>query len=362
MISPKLYLDLYLTIITVLTLYCFLRYSRYTEIRLNTYNHTATYIPSLLLILFLIIFIGFRPLSGVFIDMVNYFEAYEYLGNNNTNFVFDWDSDNLIFNNLFNYLATNLYEIVLFFVIIASIYFICMFLALKKIFPNDLFYALIIYLGAFSTFSYATNGIKAGAAASIFLLTFAYYRRPILIIIFCLISLGFHHSMTLPIVAFVLAYFIKNPKYFYYAWLICLILSFFHITAITDFFAEFADEKGQGYLLGEEEWGGKTGFRWDFILYSLPPMLIGLWAIYKHHVCDRLYQLLLCTYIFVNGIWLLCMYVPYNNRIAYLSWFILPVVSIYPFFKFKLENRQYIQLNYVVTVYLAFTIFAKFYL
>lgn len=237
-----------------------------------------------------------------------------------------------------------------------------MYWSIKKIFPNDILFALLIYLGAFSTYSYAVNGIKAGAAASIFLLAFSFYKKPIISAIFCLISLGFHHSMILPTFAFAVAYIFKNPKYFFLGWLICLFISFFQIPGITDFLAQFTDDQSiERYLSSEGElWGGKTGFRWDFILYSLPPILIGAWTLYNHNIKDRLYQILLCTYLAVNGIWMLCMYVPFNNRIAYLSWFILPILIVYPFFKFKLFSRQYIALNYIVTIYLAFTLFTVF--
>lgn len=356
------YYSFYLILISILTFFCIFKYSYLSPDRIGK-SLRLNYIPSIILISFLILFIGLRPLSGTFIDMMNYNEAFNAVQSNSRGFEYNNDTDNFIFDNLLSYIANNYYEIIVFFFIIAFIYFICMFWALKLIFPNDLFYALVIYLGALSTFSYATNGIKAGAAASLFLLVFAFYRKPILIVLFGIISLGFHHSMVLPILGFAFAYFIRNPKWFFMGWIFCLFLSFFHINAITEFLANFVDDKGQSYLLGDEiGWGGKTGFRWDFVLYSLIPILIGIWAIYRHRVIDRLYQLLLCTYLAVNGIWMLCMYVPFNNRIAYLSWFMLPVVSIYPFIKLKTGTRQYIQLNYVASFFLAFTLLTYFFL
>lgn len=356
------YYSFYLILISILTIFCIFKYSYLSPDRIGK-SHKNNNIPSIILISFLILFIGLRPLSGTFIDMMNYNEAFNSVQSKSSGFEYNDDTDNFIFDNLFSYIANNYYDVFIFFFIISSIYFICLFWSLKFIFPNDLFYALVIYLGAFSTFSYATNGIKAGAAASIFLLVFAFYRKPLLIVLFSILSLGFHHSMILPIFGFALAYFFKNPKWFFWGWIFCLILSFFHITSITEFLASFADEKGQRYLLGDEiGWGGKIGFRWDFILYSLIPIFIGVWAIYHHRVIDRLYQLLLCTYLALNGIWMLCMYVPFNNRIAYLSWFMLPVVSIYPFLKMKTGTRQYIQLNYIASFFLAFTILCYIFL
>lgn len=361
-LAPKLYSSVYLTVVVILTLICMFRYSTYPSSRVADCNKPTNPLPALALTVLVWLFIGFRPISGVFVDMMNYFQTYEMQANND--FEFDNEATNFLFDNLLGYLASNLYDVIIFFALIAAIYFGCMYWGLKKIFPNDIFYALVIYLGAFSTFAFGTNGIKAGAAASIFILVFAFYKKPIIAIIFALISLGFHHSMFIPIYAVILAYFIKNPKWFFWGWILCLIISSFHIQGITEFLSQLTeDEKAEGYLLGDEEgWGGKEGFRWDFILYGLPPILVGFWTVYIKGLKDRLYHLLLCTYLTTNGVWLLCMYIPFNNRIAYLSWFILPIVCVYPFFKLKLGLGQYKQLNGIVAVYLVFTLLAHFFL
>lgn len=363
MIPYRYYHPLYLSIVIILTLYCMFKYSRFESDRVLYCNKKGPQISALLVTIFFTIFFGLRPLASIFVDMFNYNETYLLIQNNEPYFDFDKDADNLLFDNLMSYFSITGFEISIFFLFIATIYFGCMYWSIKTIFPNDVLYALIIYIGAFSSFSYGTNGIKSGAAASIFLLAFAYYKKPLLIALFSFISLGFHHSMTLCIVALILAYIIQDNKYFYFFWIGCLLLSFVHINGFTEFFSQFTDERGQKYLLSQElAQDTFVGFRWDFILYGLPPILIGLWANYKHGINDRLYHLLLSTYLITNGIWMLCMYIPFNNRIAYLSWFILPIVSIYPFLKLRLKTRQYIQLNYVAALYLAFTVFATFFL
>ncbi|MCH5218003.1 MAG: EpsG family protein [Muribaculaceae bacterium] len=364
MVSPEIYFGVYIFAVSVLTLFCIYTYTQYPTRRVLKSNINGEYVIPATITILLILYIGFRPLSRIFVDMMNYNETFNYITNSGEYFELDGGSTNFIFDNLFNYLATNYYEVVVLFVIIATLYFGCLYWSLKKIFPNDLLYALVVYLGALSTFAYGTNGIKAGAAASIFLLVFAFYKKPIIAAIFAIISLGFHHSMTVVIYAFILAYFIRNPKWFLFGWLFCLFIAALHFDWLTGFLAEFADDQSASrYLLADEDaWGGKLGFRWDFIVYSLPPILIGIWTIYKHKVIDRLYQLLLCTYLATNGFWLLCIYVPFNNRIAYLSWFLLPIVSIYPFLKLRLRTRQYIQLNYVAGFYLAFTVLSYIFL
>jgi hypothetical protein len=150
-------------------------------------------------------------MSGVFVDMVNYNVFYD--ATFGKDFSFKNNTENLLFDNLFNFLASNRYEITLFFVVIAAIYFGCMYLACKKMFPRDSFFAYIIYLAAFSTFSYATNGVKAGAAASLFLCALAYRNdRWWKSWIFLALSLGFHHSMILPIGSYIACSVYKNTR------------------------------------------------------------------------------------------------------------------------------------------------------
>lgn len=361
-INPWFYSKVYVAIIAVITVIFIFKYNSKAPQFLNESLIKFNLFPSLSFAILVTFFIGFRPLSGAFTDMMNYSGTYQIVADMGDAFYGDDDVDNPIFNKILLYFASNAYEIIIFFFVIACIYVGCIYWTIHKIFPKDLFYAFIIYLGAFSTFSYGTNGIKAGAAASIFLLAFAYYKKPLIAALFCLLSLGFHHSMIVVIYAFVIAYFIKNPKWYFYGWLICLILAAMHITIFQQIFADFAkDESANRYLLGNEyDWGGRAGFRIDFILYSLPPIALAWWATYKYKIKDRLYQLLFCTYLTTNAVWMLCMYMPYNNRLAYLSWFMLPILICYPFFKFKLYPTQYKTLNLIVGVYLAFTVFTTF--
>ena len=64
MIPAFLYKYIYFLIITVLTL---------SEVqRLRSLNEKEGSLGSLFLCLFMVFFIGFRPVSGLFVDMVNY--------------------------------------------------------------------------------------------------------------------------------------------------------------------------------------------------------------------------------------------------------------------------------------------------
>ena len=108
-------------------------------------------------------------------------------------------------------------------------------------------------------------------------------------------------------------------------------------------------------------WGGKTGFRIDFVIYSAMPILVGYWAVYKKKLqLSKIYTCLLNLYMVLNGTWMLCMYANFTNRIAYLSWFLYPIVLIYPYLNENWGPTRYKDFSKVMLAHLGFTLFMKF--
>ena len=354
--SPSLYEPIYLLLVTLLTIGCMIQYASYSTSRVRLTHTVSPSVGSIMLTLFFALFIGFRPISGVFVDMMNYNIFYQYTFGSPFNF--DWDAKNLLFDNLINWMSSECLPIQFFFVTIAVIYFGGIYVACRKLFPNDSLFAILIYLAAFSTFSYGTNGIKAGAAASLFLVAIAYRRQWTVAIPFLLLSYGFHHSMHLPIAAYIAAMLVRRPKYYLAFWLLCFALAAAHVTFFQELFAGMTDEQGAGYLqTSGTDWGGKVGFRLDFVLYSAAPVVVGCYAIFRRHIQSGLYNFIYNIYLLINGVWMLCMYANFTNRIAYLSWFMLPIVLIYPFLREQIGGNQYKTLNYIAFGHLAFTLF-----
>lgn len=352
MIPAQLYTTVYYCLVTILTIGLSLNYSNYDNSRLKTDCSKPT-VAAFFVMLMFALFIGFRPISGVFVDMMNYYTFYYFKWGHS--FVFNKNTNNLLFDNLLGWLAANRYDIRLFFVTIALIYFGGMFIAMRKMFPKDCLYALVIYLGAFSTFTFGTNGIKAGAAASMFLCTLAYMHDKKYLLLLAVITFGFHHSMVLPLGALAISFFYRNTRVYLYVWLFCILLSALHVTAFQEIFNSMADEQGQNYL-SQVDGEASHGFRPDFIFYSSFPVLVGYYAMFRHNYRSKTYTTLFNTYLITNSIWMLCMYASFTNRIAYLSWQILPIVMIYPFFDKEFVNRQYHKLNIVAWWHLGFTL------
>ncbi len=360
MISAASYYTVYLIIVTIIT--CFVSYNYngkngLVECSSKSKNSWGTF----LLALFMVLFIGFRPASYVFVDMMNYIEFYHafYEG---VAFSFDKNTENLLFDNYFSWIGSMRLGTTFFFVSIAAIYFICTYIACKRFFPRDTLIAYIVFLAAFSTFSYGTNGVKAGAAAAIFLMALSYRNNIKICIPLILVSLGFHHSMIMPVVAFVLTLCYKNSKVYFFAWCFCLLISLAHISFFQELFANLLSDSGADYLMSDgSDWGGKSGFRIDFVIYSAMPILVGYWAIFKKKMqLSRLYVCLLNLYMTLNGTWMLCMYANFTNRIAYLSWFLYPIVLIYPYINENWGKERYKILSKVALAHLGFTLFMKF--
>ena len=307
--------------------------------------------------IFLIVWLGFRPISRVFADTASYAEVYEAIFG--IPFEFTILTENIIFDNIFNFFAGNSIPISFFFTVMAAVYFSCVHLASRKLFPENSSIAFFSYLVGFSTFSYGTNGVKAGAAAAILLVALAYKDRKFLFILLVITAIGIHHSMLVVAVAYLMSYFIKNTKLFFLGWLFTLIISALHIGFFQELFAGLASDKAAEYLSGEGNVAYMTGFRLDFILYSAGPVLVGYIILIRQRIHNEIYEFWVRMYLTTNGVWMLCMYASFTNRIAYLSWFMYPFVLIYPYYAMKSSKRQLVIGEKVVRYHLYFTLFME---
>lgn len=357
MIPASLYSAIYLTFITILTLLVCFIYQKHNG--LKEYKHNQTNVVCVFLAIVLVLFIGFRPVSGYyFVDMANYASYYTFLLEGSP-FSFDTSVDNILFDNIFAWWGSKYLGYTSFFVFIATVYFGASYLGIRKLFPNHQLAAYLVFLAAFSTFSYATNGIKAGAATSLFILAMGYRENFKICIPLVLLSWGFHHSMVMVVAAFILTLFVKNPKVYFSMWVFCFLIAAAHITTFAQLFSGFTTEHGAEYLLGDgSDDGTRGGFRIDFILYSLVPVVVGWYAIYKKKLkISSLYKSLFNLYLCLNAIWMLCMYAEFTNRIAYLSWFLYPIVLVYPFLQEQWGKNRYKTFSLVMLGHLGFTLF-----
>lgn len=355
MISAVYYESVYILVVLFFSIFCFEKYRRQS----SPIKEDGK--PALVYAVILALFIGFRPVHPIFYDTVVYAQYYDYIYGDPFRFLMD--VENLIFDNLLHYMASARFSCTIFFLLIAFIYFVGRYIACKKMFPNNTWAAFLVFLGAFLTFASAVNGFKAGAAASLFVCAIAYRDNKPLAISLLALSWGFHHSMSICIAAYILVLMYKNTKTYFAFWFFALVVAIAHITEFQSIFADYVDDKSAGYLITEEE-GGEgwyTGMRYDFVLYSFMPILVGWNAIFRKRIRIPEYTFVLNLYVLLNALWMLCMYANFTNRIAALSWALYPIVIIYPYLSEKSnypnKNRMF---AVVMLLHLAFTLFMKF--
>ncbi|WP_103068558.1 EpsG family protein [Aquimarina sediminis] len=317
-------------------------------------------IAGYLLMTFVILYMGQRPISGKYFgDMrtyTRYFENYmmggEILGSKD------------IFFHVFMKSLSYVVSTHTFFTIMAMIYVLPLYRISKQLFKEYWYYAFLMFVVSFSFYTYGVNGIRNGAATSLFLLGVSYNRNKVIMALCFLVSVSFHKTMFLPILAFVTTYFYNDPKVFLKGWLACIPLSLAMGSVWVSIFSSLGfDDRLAGYLTTQAEEGtfASTGFRWDFLFHSAFAVFAGWYAIYKKDYKDQFYYQLLNTYLICNGFWILVIKANYSNRFAYLSWFMMGLVVIYPFIKQKFFKDHHFMIGKIVLVYFMFT-YAMYYL
>ncbi len=327
--------------------------------------HTQTYdlqdykglnglkIIGFIVLVVVILYMGGRPISYRFGDMGTYNRWFLYFegGGDVTR-----ASHDILFNKFIQYCSQIMTNKAFFFVC-ALLYIIPTYFVSKKWFKEYWVYAFIMLIGSFSFWAYGTNGIRNGLGTSFFLMGLSREKK-IFQALWFFLAINFHGSLIIPVIAYVIALFYKKPKYFFYFWLLCIPLSLFMGGFFTNFFAGFVDQSRSVYLtggIGNDDEFSKSGFRWDFLLYSAAGVFAAWYYIFKKKINDKLYNHIVNTYLIANGFWILVINVNFSNRFAYLSWFLLALVIVYPWLKYSLVKEQNKQLGYLLLIYFGFT-------
>ena len=228
---------------------------------------------SLFLLIALLIYIGLRPLNGIFIDMTTYAHIFERYQNGVYKITSDYGF------SYFLLFCTKTMSLSMFFFVCACIYIIPLYLASKRWFPNYYLFAFLLFVASFSFWSYGVNGMRNGMATSLFILALSYNaKNKFLMILFFILSLSFHTTLLLPLVAFCCTYYVTDTKKYYFFYLLAIALSISMGGIWENIFASigFGDDRFSQYLTKEANSSrfSSTGFRYDFLLYSLAPIIL----------------------------------------------------------------------------------------
>lgn len=357
--SAEQYYPIYALVLTAFTLvYAFTQSNRTPERIMRGYDNKRL---AFVLCAVLALFIGYRPPVAAFGDTVNYAFMYEQMQTGWLTYepeTADW---------LFMWLmwkCSAVMDVTGFFLLVSIGYVGCIYWACKRLVPSDTLAAVLFNLAAFSFWSYGVNGIRNGLVCSMVLVVFSYItgtrRQKLLALAVGLAAYNIHHAVALPLLMMVIAaFFIRNFKLTLAFWVFSIFLSLTVGEWLDYFFASLGfDERLNSYIINDEadEMFSSTGFRWDFLLYSIVPIALGWYVVVMRGAADRYYLLMLNTYVLSNAFWIMIIRASYSNRFAYLSWFIYPMILAYPLLRLRVCRDQSFKLNAALLGNYGFTI------
>lgn len=319
------------------------------------YTQNSGVMPSLFA-LFIAFFLGYRPLSALYFgDMYMY--ALSYYSPNST-----------FSSGFFNLRAEWFWELIMktcrsydveveeWYVIVDIVYIGAQTWACKKLLKENLWLAILFVFYSFSFVSFGTNGLRNGMGSSLMMLAIAFFadrtkKGYAIGILLSLFAMGSHRSVIVPIIAvFASLFYIKDIKVSLKIWIACILLSLI----AGGFFQRIIFSIGYDDRMATYSKGG-GGFRWDFLLYSAMPVWL-IWYVYKNGIRDRTFELLGNTYILANSVWLLVMRMAYNNRVAYLSWFLYGLILAYAVVRVPIWKNQDRMAGWILLLHSSFTV------
>lgn len=312
------------------------------------------------------IWIGLRPISSAYFgDMGTYARMYLVLSDAPFNFNLSeewmWDNISVICHRLG--FGTEGY-----FTSVCLLYTLSAFAALRILVPKKPFVSLVLLFSSLMFLTFATNGMRNGLACHLTILAFALYLKSqrLLAAGLAFLAYGIHHSVGVPIAAFVGSLFIyKRPQIALGVWLLSIVASLTVGSSLTSFIEQFSvDDRLQQYANAEVGGVGTTfssyGFRWEFLGYSAMPILLGYYSIVKRGLTDNWYSVLFSTYCLANAFWVIFIRAAFSNRFAYLSWFLYPVMIAYPLFLLRIWPDQDKKVGLILMAYVGFTAMMQF--
>ena len=330
------------------------------------YSKPALPVPTIILTVIIIFFMGMRPNESYFVDTYMYAHSFNLMQNGVFASSASYEGEWLWARIMFAF-ATGSGDVHMFFLFIDFLYYGLMLLCCWRLFPNNTWLAMLFFIGSFSTYSYGVNGIRNGVACSIVLVAIAMAAggaKPERYagLLLSLIAIAIHRSTALPIAALWAAVFvIKHPKQAIYFWIASIFLSLLLGNRVGDFFVSLGfDDRMTSYFQGQSDVKdmaqfSHTGFRWDFLLYSAMPVLFTWYLTMKRNFNDRAFNIIAVTYILANAFWILVIRAEFSNRFAFLSWFMYPLVIAYPLLRFNIWPDQDRKTALILLLFYGFT-------
>lgn len=315
---------------------------------------------SVIIIVFTVLFIGLRDPWGAF-KYLGDTRAYTRMFSEATLPEFAASKD--FGFDFFMYICSKVMSVQVFYLLCALLYVVLPYLSFKKWFRRRAWLALLVYITAMSFWAFGINGLRNGLGVAFFIYALSFIKQPVKMAFWFILAVSFHKSMLLPVFSFLVTYYLNNTKVLIYIWLGSIPISYFlgnsleiHISGLFNSVG-FVDRRVDSLFADEiQGLGMNRAFRLDFILYSSVAVLFGYYYVVKRRFRDVLYIRMLNTYLLSNTVWIFMIYAAYTNRTAYLSWFLMPVILIYPLLRKIIVKRQNNMIFLIIIGSLMFTL------
>jgi hypothetical protein len=356
MIEDQYYMTAFFISITVLSIIGMMPLFRYKN--LNKFPESNLIIGTVLLLTIVTLFIGLR----------NPYGSWRYLGDTqaytlrylkiqtDSNWVTNKDHGFYYYMKI----LSKLFDVQTFYFITAILYVFPVYYSFHKWFKKYAFFGVVMFVTSMSFWPFGINGMRNGLATSFFIFALAFRDKKILMYSIIAISISFHTSMILPTLALLVTEFYNNTKLFLKIWLGSIFVSFAFGKSLMNVINSLVtssigqlDDRGNLSKLNASTYASSF-YRIDFVIYSAILVYLGFYFIYKKGFKDPFFKKMFNIYIISNTVWMYFIYFPYTNRIAYLSWFLIPILSVYPIiYATNLKNQSYF-MSGALTVSLVF--------
>ncbi len=311
----------------------------------------------------LIFYIGLRPVSWTFSDMVLYRHLWNVTEVSSIDLFFDFNSE-WFFSLVLKICKLLVPDVQFWFLVVELFYIGCQLWTCKRFLWENVWMAILFLFFSYQFYTYGTNGIRNGMGCALMLLAISFFcdRRKVgyfIGFLIVILAMGCHRSIIIPASALIFSLFVvKDIKYSVMIWTGCIILSIFTGNFFQGIFESLGfDDRMTSYSNASDRimsQFSRTGFRWDFLLYSAMPVWLA-WHVRSKGIIDNTFNLLANTYIIANAFWVLICRVSFSNRFAYLSWFMYALVIAYAVIRVPIWKEQDSMAGKILLAHAGFT-------
>lgn len=222
--------------------------------------------------------------------------------------------------------------------------------------------AILFVFFSYQFWAFGTNGLRNGLGAAIMMLAISFFANrnkfgfSVGFFLF-LLAMGCHRSVMITMAAIIVSLFlVKSIRNAVLIWTLCILFSLVSGNFFVGLFSRFGfDDRMVEYATSGATQFSRSGFRWDFLLYSAMPVWLA-WYIESKDIKDKTFTLLANTYIIANAFWVLICRIPFSNRFAYLSWYLYGLVIAYAVIRIPIWKDQDKKAGWILLAHSAFTL------